>query len=167
MAHELDAIKKGLSLTVDLGELPFLDPNKSAEDHLCSDNAKVIDITNSKVVPKTQEMKISTAEKKNSFSDGEIIKMKHSYKRRHYYRKKDDKEKEKDSEAFKHQLVTWLKENRLKLSPINIIPNATTSTEDYMIHCKMKFLTWNIRGLSSSSKRAIIKSTIFPICPIL
>ncbi|KAA0063660.1 hypothetical protein E6C27_scaffold329G001750 [Cucumis melo var. makuwa] len=128
MAHDLDASKKGLSLTVDLGNLPVLDPSKSFEDHHSSDNAEVIDITNTEVVPETPELKMTDPEKPNSSPKVNHRKQKHSHRRRHYYRKKEDTEKDSNSEAFKNQLVAWLKENGLKLSIDSDSSGATTST---------------------------------------
>ena len=128
VAHDREASKKGLSLTVDLGDLPVLDPNKSFEDHHSSDNAEVIDITNTEVVPETPEMKMQVNENSNSSSEANYRKPKHVHKRKYYYRKKEEKEKDPDSEAFKKQLVSWLKENGLKLSTVTDSSGATTST---------------------------------------
>ncbi|KAA0058103.1 hypothetical protein E6C27_scaffold274G004110 [Cucumis melo var. makuwa] len=128
VAHDLDASKKGLSLTVDLGNLPALDPSKSCEDHHSSDNAEVIDITNTEVVTETPELKMTDPKKSNSSPEVNYRKQKHSHRRRHYYRKKEGKEKDTNSEAFKNQLVTWLKENGLKLSTDTDSSGATTST---------------------------------------
>uniref|UniRef100_A0A9I9D488 DUF4283 domain-containing protein n=1 Tax=Cucumis melo TaxID=3656 RepID=A0A9I9D488_CUCME len=128
MAHDMDASKKGLSLTVDLGILPVVDPSKSFEDHHSSDNAEVIDITNTEVVPETPDLKMTDPEKSNSSPEVNHRKQKHSHRRRHYYRKKEDTEKDTNSEAFKNQLVAWLKENGLKLSTDSDSSGATTST---------------------------------------
>ena len=128
MAHNREASKKGLSLTVDLGDLPVLDPNKSFEDHHSSDNAEVIDITNTEVVPETPEMKMQVNENSNSSSEANYRKPKHVHKRKYYYRKKEEKEKDLDSKAFKKQLASWLKENGLKISTVTDSSGATTST---------------------------------------
>ncbi|TYJ97964.1 hypothetical protein E5676_scaffold234G00680 [Cucumis melo var. makuwa] len=128
VAHDLEAVKKGLSLTVDLEDLSMLDPSKSIEDHHSSDNAEVIDITNTEVVPETPEMKMPTSENLNSSFERNYRKLKHTHRRRHYYREKEEKEKDPDLEAFKKQLVSWLKENGLKLSTDNETHEATTST---------------------------------------
>ncbi|KAA0046763.1 hypothetical protein E6C27_scaffold216G00460 [Cucumis melo var. makuwa] len=128
VAHEGEASKKGLFLTVDLGDLPTLDSNKSFEDHHSSDNAEVIDITNTEVVPETPEMKMQVNENSNSSSEVNYRKTKHAHKRKYYYRKKEEKEKDSDSEAFKKQLTSWLKENGLKLSAVTDSSGATTST---------------------------------------
>ncbi|TYK05808.1 LINE-1 retrotransposable element ORF2 protein [Cucumis melo var. makuwa] len=155
VAHDLDASKKGLSLTVDLGNLPVLDPSKSFEDHHSSDNAEVIDITNTEVVPETPELKMTDPEKSNSSPEVNYRKQKHSHRRRHYYRKKEDKEKDTNSEAFKNQLVTWLKENGLKLSTDTDSSGATTSTNALFSQLGSS-ISWIVKNAIDSSGGILI-----------
>ncbi|KAA0045139.1 hypothetical protein E6C27_scaffold30G001380 [Cucumis melo var. makuwa] len=104
VAHDREASKKGLSLTVDLGDLPVLDPNKSFEDHHSSDNAEVIDITNTKVVPETPEMKMQVNENSNSSSEANYRKPKHVHKRKYYYRKKKKRRRIRTQRPSKNNL---------------------------------------------------------------
>ncbi|KAA0037444.1 hypothetical protein E5676_scaffold808G00040 [Cucumis melo var. makuwa] len=150
VAHDREASKKGLSLTVDLGDLPVLDPNKSFEDHHSSDNAEVIDITNTEVVPETPEMKMQVNENSNSSSEANYRKPKHVHKRKYYYRKKEEKEKDPDSEAFKKQLVSWLKENGLKLSTVTDSSGATTSTNVLINQLNFGLASKGIEALGTS-----------------
>lgn len=50
----------GLTLTVDLEDIPYLEAKKLNEDLFSSDNAEVIDITNTEVVPERPTMKLLT-----------------------------------------------------------------------------------------------------------
>ncbi|KAA0058980.1 uncharacterized protein E6C27_scaffold98G001710 [Cucumis melo var. makuwa] len=138
VAHDLEASKKGLSLIVNLGDLPVLDPSKSFEDHHSSHNAEVIDITNTEVVPETPEMKMPVNENSNSSSEANYRKPKHVHRRRYYYRKKRSKG---EGSGLRGE---W-------------------GSGD--IYCKMKLLTWNARGLGSPSKRALIKNAIISYSP--
>lgn len=60
LAKGIESENKGLSLTVDLGDLPHMEANKHLEDPFSSDNAEVIDITNTDVIPETPDIKPSS-----------------------------------------------------------------------------------------------------------
>lgn len=70
----------GLTLTVDLGDIPYLEAKKLNEDLFSSDNVEVINITNTEVVPERPTMKLLTPK-------NDKRKEKHMQKKKHHFKK--------------------------------------------------------------------------------